>query len=326
MQKTIESTLIIESPMQLLSGLSVCEGTDNIDKLVFLHTKDIKNNQQVCDILEQLKHARTVQVRRGFARVQGLFWLSISLIFNKVDRVLIGDYRSFILRFLANVSRAKSKGVVDDGIALWPIYETHVKNERAYIPNFSGIKGVLARTLALLVPATSYQIYTKLPLSGDRVFSYDYSFDYLKNKSFRGAAEDFDTLIVGSPWADCHIMQEATYLSFIKKISGKEIGLGNKVAYIPHRRESEEFLRKIAEFEICVIPLSIPLELYVLYSDRDFNVIAFSSAVLFNLASMNTGSRIASVRVPSMDINVDNRSTIDAAYDLILKACDQYEF
>ena len=219
-------------------------------------------------------------------------------------QVLIGEFRSDLFLVISNSQRSAKTIYLDDGNAIFRLPKIRKnKNVRYWMKFFHAkINGL----------DTSYQKnvgYFSAFLSSNDISREDTleknSFTYLRKRSTESGIESASVttlLIIGSPFGAAGVMSEDVEESLTRNLINqiKRQHSEKTIVYVPHRRDSEEKIRKIENLGVCVDQDLTPIEI-------KFSKYKCNHAVGFYSSCFTTLTTIyPELKIDAFNISVEN--------------------
>jgi|GEM_PF-2267267 len=234
----------------------------------------------------------------------------------KPSRVFIGDYRSRYMRHLAN-RFSEDVVLLDDGAASLTVARKRCAGE-PYARRYSGIKRWMNKSRLLGyrdgdIPSVTFFSAFSLELPDADVLARN-TYAVLGARLGTYAREDI-WYFVGSPLVELGIVSRDWYLHALEKISARYNG---KVAYIPHRRESDDAVTRLCKalgWEWRRFDRPIELEL-IDSAHLPVGIAGFYSSALPSIATVLGGEVVVqSYHIPGQSISsLEYRGNIQAVY------------
>jgi len=209
---------------------------------------------------------------------------------------IVGDVYSGHVRAALAVSRPHLLTVVDDGLSSVRLDAVLTGAESLERPDRDESLAVrtiaaLARTsLVVLEARNELELFSCWMLRHNALITNDFS--WLRANATLGA-DRAGTIVVGSAAVTDGLIDEGEYLDWLRAFAPEGI-------YLPHRRETDESLARIAELPgLTVERTSLPIEL-VLAGSTGLTITGFGSSALTTLARVLEGSGATFIDVPSV--------------------------
>lgn len=273
----VEASFLVESPLQALNAVEAREyfGWDaQACAVVVLRPPHVVADDQIRWTVERTGWVHQLQVpaARGpwswIRRVRAVRELAHTA--PAISQLFIGDYRSTLMRHIANAMSDAQVVVLDDGI----VTEVVSAHRRAVFnegtdddvahpvtrPLFKRLAGSTFRMRQEELRAVTFFSIYEFPVAfTDRLIQYDY--DWLRGQIRPAMFADFE-LFIGTKAVEAEIVDSETYRELVRAVSDRA---GGRLVYVPHRAETEAGLRALREaipgLEICRLPGPIELAL-----------------------------------------------------------------
>ncbi len=281
---------LVETPLQLLNAIEARYSFSANKKVLVVFNginksgiQQMKNmiNKTDWDKIYYITGApnKLLYVLTQFSRVNKLN--KIIKDYRIIENIFIGDYRSGLMRHIANSVSYKHCYLLDDGSAtlLLPHYKEKLAFRQLMIEKllkiFSRYKPNLISNPFL------FTVYDKEKFPDNFVKNNGYL--YIKNQFNNNVLED-KVFFLGGPLTekDC-VISEDVYFDLLKKI--RKYYINYDVFYIPHRRENSEKLKRIEDLTgMKVKKLDTCIEYAICFNKENPKVVAsFFSSALINL-------------------------------------------
>lgn len=256
---------IVESPFQLLSAIEAnnyFKDDKNILIIKYSPEKFAKNsNEQLRLLKNYINWENIYEIDNSLSYFISnlkllLFIKTIEKKFNKVDKIFIGEYRSWYMRQYFNILNPKQCFSLDDGNITIELAKSYIPTGKEYkFPKtFKNIiKNIINNSFLLLlfyrVPKNRIDIdlFTcfdmKQFLEKDRFI--EHSFKYLKEKNkIKGILEN-TVYFFGGNLSEIGSISMEEEIKLLKNIYFYFNNKNIKMIYLPHRRESSKKLEFI---------------------------------------------------------------------------------
>lgn len=311
---------LVESPAQLLNAVEWGHATGEDVHIVQLAPTDALTRYQMQRVAEQSRTAGFEvgwsECRQGFA-AQPRALAALAPLVRAADKIVIGDPFSGLIQLLLNAARAVPIEVVDDGTATvryaeqWasgaPLVRWHLARNGATGKNGAPAKPTDGISkLSLLVGRTAFKrlgnrstavsLFTAMPVRprGLPVTPNEYAWV----RSHFAAPEVLPgTDLMGSSLVESGVVQAEPYLAGVARLVAER----DVRRYLPHRKESDEKLRRIEALGVELVRPDLPMEMYARAHPIGSRVLSFPSTVLITLPLVLDGLGVSIERVSIED-------------------------
>ncbi|MFX4235813.1 hypothetical protein ACOL3F_07695 [Aliarcobacter butzleri] len=258
---------IVESPFQLLSAVEVNNYFGNEKNILIIKYSPEKlaesNNQQLRLLKNYINWENIYEIDNSLSYFISnlkllLFIKTIQkeLAKDNIDKIFIGEYRSWYMRQYFNILNPKKCFSLDDGNITIELAKSYIPTGKEYkFPKTykSIIKNIINNFLLLLlfyrVPKKRIDIdlFTcfdvKQFLEKDRYI--EHSFEYLKEKNKMKDILENTVYFFGGNLSELDLISEQEEIKLLKSIFYYFNNKNIKMVYLPHRRESSKKLEFI---------------------------------------------------------------------------------
>jgi hypothetical protein len=288
-KKLYMNFFLVDSPLQLINAIEAkkyLKISIEDSTLVALGGVSDKNFKQIHSLIEQDNWSNVFLIPKSNWKVlnfKSLYQLNkILSSYSKIDKVIIGDYRSNLMRHFVNASNCSDSYLLDDGSASIFVHEK--------IDKGIGIKGDLGIGRKIIHWIINLQnedifnikyftIYGKDEDDSARLIRNNYL--HMKSMAYKLKREN-SVYFLGGCLSELNIISEDDYLNTMKKV--KDIYTNKQLYYIPHRRENPQKVKKIEqELEFSVKDFDMPIEWALIKGGTlPYEVASFYSSALDN--------------------------------------------
>ncbi|WP_291795491.1 hypothetical protein [Brevibacterium sp.] len=286
---------LVESPFQFVSALEALRGTEE----AVVHARpDARGMEQFLRQLPEgwLPPGVTVSTRPPSYAPQA-----------RTTRLLVGDLcsgriqrtvsQSYLLSLLPELT------ILDDGLATLSVVEQLVSGtgplsrpRQRLSPVRSRLSAFFAARLRGLARKGRVDWFTALrpgpelraSAAARSVRIREHRFEHARSVG-SGEAPESEAVVIGSAMAADGLIRPAAYLDWVRGAAGRGTGLSARsTTYYPHRRESPDFLARVAQLEgVRVAEPGLPLELRLSSLPPGVHVLSLPSTAVVSLATMN---------------------------------------
>lgn len=323
---------VVESPLQLINAKEAQQHfeIEQMESLLLvLQGVSSLSQQQTLSLARREDWLSIKQV--GSVKTLPAFWVANRKIRHwlkqwreKVDGVIIGDFRSRFMRHIAN-SIGKQVILIDDGAATLTVADQRCKNVsldqkycrgwRRYI-NKRNILGYQDHDVSSLTFFTAFQF--KVP-NQDNVVRHHYAHLRQSMAAYNRIPVRY---FVGCPLVEMGMISGADYQAYLEKIASH---FEEPICYIPHRRENSRRVNSLAaSLKWRVETFDKPLEIELLErGELPLGLIGLYSTALNNVYTL-FGERlpICSYQIPGEDVLIpERRENVARVYDYYHRHC-----
>ena len=241
------------------------------------------------------------------------------------DFVFFADARLYIFVDIVNSLRVESTYLMDDGTAT--LLAVHCLKEYGCYYDLSVSRSV-ERKKYIEATKKKYGLWNLSPVKYKLFTVFDFhscnDLDVVINPmtQLQHTHEEIDpetVILLGQPFIILNYLTESHYLHCIYEIS--DFFIGKQMAYLPHPRETQEFIDKLSDRgSVSIVNTQLTAEEYLMQcSPAPHTVCGFSSATLWNIAKFQQGMSVLSFKVPDALFNEKmrvNRSRSSKVTDL----------
>ena len=296
----MKSLFLVESPLQYINALEArqfykLKAEESV--VVLFEGISIISFKQILNISKQDHWGKVIIIRKNqhiILRYWSLFLcMRILRKFQAFEWILIGEYRSDIMRHIIHKFNPKRKILLDDGNVTPLIYQ---KNQRRELIDLTKKRRFLNQFFWLNDNEIfDIEYFSCFPLGEMKPKN---TYEALKIRL--GSKEQSDEVFfLGNNVAELDIMGEEKYLSALEKVVS--FYKGKKVIYFPHRRENDMKLKKIENnYPVEVRRVSAPFEVTLVDSEMlPLEICSFISSALETSARILEGkAQITAFKLP----------------------------
>lgn len=321
---------LVDSPLQLLNAIEA-QNHFNISKkdsvVVVLEGVSEKNFQQIQSLIVRSDWSSVYFISKNkwkIFRYKSLYLLNkIINGDNNIEKVFIGDYRSNLMRHFVNVSNCNGCYLLDDGSASIFVHEK-IEIGQGIKTNL-GIGRKIAHWIINLQDEDIFNIkYFTIygrdsGEDNDRVIRNKYR--HIKSMVTKLKREN-SVYFLGNCLPELNIIGMSEYLSALDKV--KNIYSGEKIYYVPHRREDYQKVKQIEKnLGFSILDFNLPIEWALIKENKlPYKVASFYSSALDNCHEIFGKSiDIEAFKVDRSLIKKDYR----AKFDLIFEGYKNYK-
>jgi hypothetical protein len=273
--------------------------------LVLIYGASDLNKIQMQNLIKQEKWKKIIHIEN---RYKSKYFQYVNLIKElKEDRykyLFVGELGSLHRIVIPNVAKEKVF-LLDDGTATVEYYNNLIKVDRYNRYNFKELRFLFFGLKVKIRDKVNLFTYFDLkPVHGIEVVKN--KLNYLKIKYLKDAKKDENTIyFIGLPVEPSNVITMQMYRNILFNIVKK---FEKKIIYIPHRLESQNFIKELSSINNPMIEVKIinqPIEMYLLENKiYPSHVISYFSTALTTLGIIYEGSEINIIKVPQDDVNI----------------------
>ena len=283
---------IIESPYQLQCAKDFIYkfGIENFH-LYIRDNGNKKQNEQFLSLLQDVSDKNYTIFKaysNGLKRLYQfpLFLIRVLFILVFSKHVIIGDLRGFFVRHFYRLKFWDRKTViVDDGLYL--LFHIEKLSER------------------------KFWVFSNLPVDS---LSKNTGLTYVKREGELVQPSKFgESCFIGTKLSEIGFINESEYIERVRHAREK---FGHLI-YIPHREECELKLEKIANLDVQVKKIGVPIEKYLSDNEKSYkNFITYYSTAIFNLYESGHKSNFYWIEFDLDHLPEENKLAIMKCYEL----------
>lgn len=286
----MKTKLVIESPLQAINAIAFINSQKlSSFKIFVIRTRNPRSFNWTVDIINKFdlndhlvsvdwKPSKWDNILTTLPKLQGL---KRKL---KCNLLVLGDYKSSNLRYLASKVRHKDLVLLDDGTATinFVNHKANITDGKSrlkewFLVNIIGVKRIfnLQPTLFTIYDNLGYQKIIKCK--------------YTELARKHQIIDKGKVFVIGSDFVERGTLELEDYFRALSRIS--DCLRGVSVFYIPHRRESVKVQKEISnKLGWKIYELDTIIEVFLLQSDHiPFMIIGISSSALPNIHEMFSG-------------------------------------
>lgn len=316
---------IVESPFQLLSAIEAnkyFENEENVLIIKYSPEKFAKNSNEQLILLKNYTNWENIY---EIGNSSSYFILNLKLLlfikniqrdFSKIDKIFIGEYRSWYMRQYFNILNPRKCFSLDDGNITIELAKSYISTGKEYkFPKTfkSIIKNIINNFLLLLlfyrVPKNRINInlFTCFDVSQflqkDRFI--EHSFEYLKEKNKMKDCLQDTVYFFGANLSELDLISEQEEMKILKKISYYFNDKNIKLIYLPHRRELPkklEFIKNNLGIELRYSKYPAEIE-FILMNEKPQYLASIVSTALHTVSKIVSFDEIIAFKLPLDKIN-----------------------
>lgn len=328
---------VVESPFQLLSAIEASEyfrGGENVFIIKYSSYRSHANsNQQMSILKSQLKVQRLYEIQPSFSTKFTnikLFFL-IKKVKNNypfIDKLFIGEFRSWIHREFITFFKPNQCFVLDDGNAIIALQNDYIPFNKSYYfgnNNFSKFIDKAQHELFKLlfspplgretVNVNLFTCFDLVPYSSKQLII-NHSFEHLKKRSGNKSVLKNVVYFFGGNLTEIGILTQEHEVDELGKVKYFFENQNLKMIYISHRRDSKVKLDLIEnELNIEILHFTYPAELEFVFMDKIPEYIAsFFSTALYTVSKIVPFKNVYSFRLEKEILNINFIREIENTY------------
>ncbi|WP_318439209.1 polysialyltransferase family glycosyltransferase [Photobacterium leiognathi] len=279
---------LIESPIQLKSAISYSAHLKLKNNILILIKSNSKNeNTQIDGVLNKDKWDNIYilsKFNNRFLNIIYMFFYSIFFFLkyrNKVDRVMLGDYRNFFFILISRLLKFKEEILLDDGTIVVYLQYKYFRNSMIYEDYCSFFRRIILRFVSNVKSVPN--LYSIFELSCWHDVN---QVNYFVNVKKKNTIKSKDIYFFGSKYSECGLITLYDEIDALSKVY-KKLKLDyeiDSIIYIPHRSDSDEKIKMINSLGFTIKRLNLPAEAYFESLDSyPFVIAGFYTTVLYSL-------------------------------------------
>ncbi|WP_456460273.1 hypothetical protein [Reichenbachiella sp.] len=289
----MNNIFIIESPLQLINAIEAREHfkSENIkNTLIVFEGVSSKNLDQIKSlvVIQEWDLFFTINKTNNRWNYSRPIRLLNSIIKKspEVNCIFIGEYRSILMRHVANYARPKNIFLLDDGNFSLYIQKRLLDGIKEY-NRYNLIRKAYDRMLKIrdqdILSINFFSVYEHNISSENRHRFIPNRYSFLKSK-IRKKNKSNEVYMLGSITPEMNIFSLGYYMSTLKGAISFYKKRNLNVIYVPHRRENQDKLLKIKnDFKIEVRNYDLPIEQVLIFEEiLPSKVSCFFSSALDN--------------------------------------------
>lgn len=316
---------IVESPFQLLSAIEANNYFKNEENILIIKYSSYRthkqNNAQMSLLKSYIDWNKVYEIESSISTKQSnlklLFFIKkIKKDYTSINKILIGEYRSWVEREYFNVLNPKQCFILDDGNMTIELQKSFIPTAKYYYFGSSFLKKSIDKLqhkiftfllFGLNRTRKDINIFTCFNLeahSRDQVII-KHSFEYLKGKNKQKEILKNTVYFFGGNLSELELISQEEEINILKKVFKYFINRNIKMVYLPHRRESSQKLEYIRD--ILRIPLrhsTYPAEIeFVVMEELPQYLASFMSTALHTVSSIVEFEEVIAFQIPYTIIN-----------------------
>lgn len=323
---SLPHTFLVDSPLQLLNAVEAREAFDipaNNASLVLLRGASANTLYQMDRMVPKLgwQDVRRLPVGHDLRGLLTGLRRSVDWLADLIpsDTVYIGEYRSELMRHLANRLAARRQVVLDDGTSTVALVRFRHRPDLAPDRYFgsTGVKALVKRLMGLRshhpTEVTYFSAYAFDPGRDIHILN---DFTHLRGLMMERPYGK-RVWLLGQPLSELGILHRGDYEAFVASFAKD---LQEPLVYVPHRREDPEWVASMAhEQGLEVMQAETAIEFFLCFEAAELpcRIVSFYSSALTSLHYIvGDKIRLQALRIPHHAIrDPDRREAIDAVYD-----------
>lgn len=332
---------VVESPFQLLSAIEANYFFKNEQNILIINYPPqkfhSKNNDQLKLLKDLMIWDQVYELDKNLSYFE--FNLKLLILIKKIkknlkmiDKVFIGEYRSWYMRQCFNVLNPEQCFIIDDGANTIAMQKDFIPTGKYYeIRDFRSLIRKIINYLSIFllfykIPNTRKDInlftsFDLMPYSNKQTII-KHNFEYIKAKMSDKKVLKNCVYFFGSIMTEDNFMEEFVEFEELKKIANYFILRGvSEVVYMPHRRESKEKIDKIKKelnFEIRYNQYPAEIE-FILMDEVPEYLASFYSTALHTVSTMIDFKEVLAFELPYEKISQTYREGTREIYETYQK-------
>jgi len=316
---------VVESPLQLLSAIEANNYFKHQENILIIKYSSYRTHKQNNDQMSLLKNYinwnKVYEIGSSFSTKQSnlkllYFIKKIKKTYTSINKIFIGEYRSWVEREYFNVLNPKQCFILDDG-------NITIELQNSFIP-YAKYYYFGSNYLKIFIDRLQHKIFTFLLFGLNKTrkdiniftcfnveaYSQDqviikHSFEYLKVENKQKEILQNTVYFFGGNLSELGLISQEQELNLFKKILKYFSNKNIKMVYLPHRRESSQKLNYIRD--ILDIPLrysTYPAEIeFAMMKELPQYLASFMSTALHTVSNIVDFEEVIAFQIPYTIIN-----------------------
>lgn len=327
---------IVESPFQLLSAVEANNYYSNEENVLIIkyapEKSNSKNNEQLRLLKSLINWSKIIEIENSssfiVANLKLVFQIKeIQKKFTYIDKIFIGEYRSWFMRQYFNILDPISCFALDDGNMTVELQKSYIPTGKYYeIKTWkSFVKRFFYKLILLFFK--SKQVKNRLDINLFTCFDLNpyskkqtlikHSFEYLKKQNKSKEVLKNVVYFFGGNLSESGVISEENEIQELIEVQKYYVERNIRLVYLPHRRESSKKLDYIAnELNIELRYSTYPAEIEFITMDALPQYLAsFMSTALYTVSNIVDFDDVIAFELPFEKINNLYQKDITSAYD-----------
>lgn len=316
---------IVESPFQLLSAIEANKYFENEENVLIIKYSSYRthkqNNEQMSLLKSYITWNRIYEIKPSFSTKQSnlkllYFIKKIKKRYTSINRIFIGEYRSWVEREYLNILNPKQCFILDDGNMTIELQKSFIPTAEYYYFGSSLMKKFIDKLqhkiftfllFGLNKIRKDINIFTCFNLESysDKQIIIKHSFEYLKEKSEEKEILENTVYFFGANLSELDLISEQEEMKILKKISYYFNDKNIKLIYLPHRRELPkklEFIKNNLGIELRYSKYPAEIE-FILMNEKPQYLASIVSTALHTVSKIVSFDEIIAFKLPLDKIN-----------------------
>lgn len=327
---------IVESPFQLLSAIEANNYYSNEENILIIkyapEKSNSKNNEQLKLLKSLIIWSKIIEIENSssflMANLKLVFQIKeIQNKFTHIDKIFIGEYRSWFMRQYFNILNPISCFALDDGNMTIELQKSYIPTGKYY--EIKTWKSVLKRLLhkLILLFFKSKQVKNRLDINlftcfdlkpySEKQTLIKHSFEYLKKQNKSKEVLKNVVYFFGGNLSETGVISEENEIRELIEIQKYYVEKNIKLIYLPHRRESIKKLDYLEnelniEFRYSTYPAEVE---FIIMDALPQYLASFMSTALYTVSKIVDFEDVIAFKLPFEKINDMYLQDIISAYD-----------
>lgn len=329
---------IIESPFQLLSALEASnyfKGEENVFVIKYSSYKThSNNNEQLLLLKSEIDSGKIYEILPSIStRLTNIKLLiliyKIKKTYKFIDKVFLGEYRSWVQREFVNNLSPKKCYILDDGNVIIALQNDYIPTGKYYYFGNSHLSKISEQLQhffwsKLLFPFQKEKMFVwnlftcfDLKANSSKQDIVKHSFQHLRKRGESKPILNYVVFFFGGNLSELEILTREEEIFQIERIKFYFENKNIKLKYIPHRRESKEKLEIIKnQLNIDILIFSLPAEIeFIMMSYVPQFIASFFSTALYTVSRFSCFQKVYSFKLDQKKINKNHRCDISNTYN-----------
>lgn len=311
---------VVESPFQLISAIEANNYFKNEENILIIKYSSYRthkqNNEQMSLLKTYITWNRIYEIKPSFSTKQSnlkllYFIKKIKKRYTSINKIFIGEYRSWIEREYLNILNPKQCFILDDGNMTIELQKSFIPTAEYYYFGSSLMKKFIDKLqhkiftfllFGLNKIRKDINIFTCFDLESysDEQIIIKHSFEYLKEKSEEKEILENTVYFFGGNLSELGLISKQEEMNILKKVFYYFDNKNIKIIYLPHRRESSEKLDNIKnDLGIKLRYSKYPAEIEFILMDKIPQYLAsFTSTALHTVSKIVNFEEVIAFQIP----------------------------
>jgi hypothetical protein len=329
---------IVESPFQFLSAIEANNHFSNEDNILIIrYSNGINNNKQLSRLKEFIDWGKIFEIKNEGSAVYSSLKLLFLIVkikkqYPEIDKILIGEYRSWIMREYFNLLDPIKCFTLDDGSITIELAKSYIDTGKEYsiYKRWKALARDAIRTVFRVCMFKSLKkridinLFTCFDVDDyiDKKKLTKHSFEYIKRKNSDKLVLKNIVYFFGGNISELGIITQEEEIDRLIKINDYYNRQDIKLIYLPHRKESYEKIKIIEKsIKAKILHLQYPAEIeFILMSEIPQYIGSFMSSALFTVSKIMEFKEVTAFQIEYEIINPPYLPDIVSVYESYRKS------